>query len=227
MKIGLTLLNFNEIESLPVFLGSLNPSGFEKVFVVDGGSSDGSRQFLQAKGYEVIVQTSRGRGDAFKIAFQHALKMGLDGLVFISTDGNESPEDLPRFIQGLQNGNDLVIGSRMIHGARNEEDDQFFRPRKIANKVFAQIAYLVFASGMKKITDPINGYRAITTIAWGKMSLGFQGFDIEYAMSIQAYKKRLRVLEFPTIEKNRLGGKSGARAVHTTFSLMKVLWRMR
>lgn len=226
MRIGLTLLNLNEIESIPSFMSRLDTTGFQRVFVVDGGSDDGSRELLEISGFDVIVQKARGRGEAFQIAFAEAQKFELDGLVFISTDGNESPEDLPKFLEAFSRGSEIVIGSRMIKGARNEEDDQIFRPRKIANKFFAMIAYILFGRGSKKITDPINGYRGITMSAWDTMKLDFHGFDIEYASSIQAYKYKLKVLEFPTIEGNRVGGKSGARAIPTTVAMLKVLRKM-
>ena len=227
MNIGLVLLNFNEIEALPKFLRQLETSDFQKVFAVDGGSKDGSREILESHGFEVLIQNSRGRGDAFRLAFLHAEALSLDGLVFISTDGNEDPSDLHKFLEGLEAGNDLVIGSRMIRGSRNEEDDQLFRPRKTANKVFALMAYLMYGRKTKRITDPINGFRAITIQAWRRMALDYYGYDIEFASSIKAYKLNLRVIEFPTTEKNRLGGQSGAYAIPTTLALLRVLKRMR
>ena len=80
--------------------------------------------------------------------------------------------------------------------------------------------------GSRKISDPINGYRGITMSAWDKMQLDFYGYDIEYASSIQAYRFKLKVLEFPTIEGNRVGGKSGARAIPTTLAMLRVIRRM-
>ena len=227
MRIGLVLLNRNEVEALPLFLPKLNASNFDAVFVVDGGSTDGSREVLLQNNYNVIDQESKGRGQAFAIAFQEAKLLELGALVFISTDGNENPSDLPKFIQGILDGFDLVIASRMLPDSRNEEDDKIFRPRKAANKVFAYIAYLMFSNGSPRLTDPINGYRAVSVEAWNKMKLDYSGYDIEFATSIQAYRLGMRVLEFPTFEGNRLGGKSGARAVPTTLAMFGVLKRMR
>jgi glycosyltransferase involved in cell wall biosynthesis len=227
MKIGLALLNRNEVEALPHFLPKLDLTNFDAVFVVDGGSSDGSREVLLNNHFKVIDQESKGRGQAFSIAFQEAKRLELDALVFISTDGNEDPDDLPKFIQGIINGFDLVIASRMLPGSRNEEDDSLFRPRKAANKLFAYIAYFMFSNGSPRLTDPINGFRAMSVDAWNKMNLDYSGYDIEFATSIQAYRFGMRVLEFPTFEGDRLGGKSGARAIPTTLAMFGVLNRMR
>jgi DNA-binding LacI/PurR family transcriptional regulator len=57
---------------------------------------------LENHGYEVLIQNSRGRGDAFRLAFLHAEALSLDGLVFISTDGNEDQSDLPKFLEAQQ-----------------------------------------------------------------------------------------------------------------------------
>jgi len=59
------------------------------------------------------------------------------------------------------------------------------------------------------------------------MNLDYSGYDIEFATSIQAYRLGIRVLEFPTFEGDRLGGKSGARAIPTTLAMFGVLRRMR
>lgn len=226
MRIGLVLLNFNEIEAVPDLLTKLDTSLFQNVIAIDGGSIDGSRELLQKSGIRVILQSSKGRGDAFRLGFCDAQISSLDALVFLSTDGNENSDDLSKFVSGLNAGYDLVIGSRMIAGARNEEDNQLFRPRKMANKTLAIFAHKLFGRRSRKITDPINGFRGITFSAWERMQVSFQGYDIEFATSIRAYQLDLKVLEFPTIEKNRIGGESGAHAVPTIYLMLRVIYKM-
>ena len=58
------------------------------------------------------------------------------------------------------------------------------------------------------------------------MQVSFQGYDIEFATSIRAYQLDLKVLEFPTVEKNRIGGKSGAHAVPTMYLMLRVIYKM-
>ena len=225
MRIGLVVLNRNEEEAVPVVVPRMDRSLFEATFVVDGNSTDNSPRMLEEFGYEVLAQTSPGRGEAFRIAFSEGRQRGLDALVLFSTDGNEDPESLPRFRPMLEAGADLVIASRMMVGAVNEEDDSWFRPRKWANIAFNIMAFLAFGRGQRRVSDGINGYRAITCDAWERMALDGPGYTIEYQSTIRAYKLRLQVEEFPTIEGQRIGGEAGSKAIPTGFAFLGLFFK--
>lgn len=196
----------------------------DEVLAVDGGSTDGTREFFEERGIRVVPQKSKGRGEAFKIAMENITG---DAVIFFSPDGNEEPSDFPKFRKFLSEGYDIVIGSRMMKGAVNEEDVHRFRPRKWANQIFTLMVNLIwntkFLIGKSKyITDTINGYRAITKDAWNKIKLDSVGFTIEYQMSIRALKLGLKIAEFPTIEGQRIGGKSGSESISTGIKFLKL-----
>ena len=225
LKIGLVLLNRNESVAIPQILPLIPKNLFECIFAVDGNSTDGSDLLLSQGGYEVLPQRAVGRGVAFQMGFSHIRDSNIDALVFLSCDGNEDPNDLHKFVEHLNLGADIVIASRMMKGARNEEDKNLFRPRKWGNLLFMSLGYLFFGVGKPRITDPINGYRGITISAWNKLNLDAKTFDIEFQMSMRAYKHGLNVVEFPTIEGQRIGGESGAKALQTTYRMLSVLTR--
>lgn len=220
VKLGLVLLNKNESLTIPHLVPQIRRELFEEVYAIDGQSTDNSVKLLEELGVRVILQTSKGRGSAFRIAFEHATKRELDALVFFSCDGNENPADLDRFRILFEQGYELVIASRMMKGARNEEDDSILRFRKWGNKLFAWLAYLTYGFGQPRITDPINGFRGLTVISWHRMNVRSQGFSVEYESSIKAYLNELRVFEFPTHEFPRLHGKSGAKAWSTSKQML-------
>lgn len=222
VRIGLAILNRNEAEALPRILPRIVTSSVDVVFAVDGNSTDRSPTMIQEAGFEVLTQKAPGRGEAFRLAFEHAGRLGLGALIFFSPDGNEDPGDIPRFREGLAAGADMVIASRMMEAAFNEEDVSWFRPRKWANLGFNWLAYLTWGRGQRRITDGINGYRAITSNAWELMRPDGFGYTIEYQTTIRAYKSRLKVVEFPTREGQRLGGQSNATAVDTGLRFMRL-----
>jgi hypothetical protein len=111
----------------------------------------------------------------------------------------------------------------MLKESWNEEDGHWFRPRKWGNKFFALFAYMLFGSGKKYISDPINGYRGLSLSAWNLLRPDAEKFNIEYQISVRAYRRNLKVIEFPTKEGPRIGGKSGAKAVPTTIAMFQVL----
>jgi dolichol-phosphate hexosyltransferase len=223
MKIGLAILNKNEESALPSVIERIDRSIVSEIFAIDGGSTDSSVSILVENGIKVLSQTSFGRGEAVKNAIDYA-KGRLDAIIFLSSDGNEDPRDIKKFVEALQNNYSLVIGSRMMTGASNEEDIKFFRPRKMGNKFFSVLAFLYFGIGRcKYITDPINGFRAILLKSWSDVKLKSSGYSIEYEMSIESYKKKFKVYEFPTEEMQRIGGLSQATATKTSFALLRTL----
>jgi glycosyltransferase involved in cell wall biosynthesis len=219
MRKAIILLTYNEIEALPQIFDRIPRGCAEEFFVVDGGSTDGSREFLASRGMRVLDQPRRGRGVAFQVA---AEATQAQALVFFSPDGNEDPADIPRLFDTLAEGYDMVIASRMMEGAFNEEDIQIFRPRKWVNQTFSLVANLLWNRGVY-VTDTINGFRAVRREAFEAMNCDAEGFVIEYQMSIRAMKAGLKVAEIPTHEGQRLGGQSTAKSFSTGLIFLRQL----
>jgi glycosyltransferase involved in cell wall biosynthesis len=198
----LVVLTLNEIDGITAVFPKLPMHCIDEVLVIDGGSTDGTLQFFAERGVRVIRQERRGRGEAFRLAAQHARN---DLLVFFSPDGNEDPDDIPRLIEGLAAGYDMVIASRFMQGARSEDDDKFlFASRRWGNLMFTWLVNVLCRGGVY-ITDTINGYRAITRAAFARLRPDAEGYAIEFQMSIRALQLGLRVLEIPTQEAPRIG----------------------
>lgn len=222
MKIGLVFLTLNEIDGLSSVFPKINLNIFDEAFAVDGGSTDGTLQFYEENNFKVYTQSSTGRGDAFRVAFQ---KTKCDALVFFSPDGNEDVNDLHKFRPLFGKGYDLVIASRMMKGAYNEEDSQIFKFRKWANNAFNLLANIFFRKEGVFITDSINGFRGITKAAFQKIRPDGSGYTIEYQMTIKAFKNKLKIFEFPTHEYERLGGESYAKSIPTGIAFLKLFFR--
>lgn len=218
-RASLVLLTLNEIEGCRAILSSIPFDCVQEVLVVDGGSTDGTREFLEAQGLRVVGQSRRGRGEAFRVG---ARETSQPYLCYFSPDGNENPGDILRLLALLDEGFDLAIASRFMPGSRNEEDVHWFRPRAWANRAFTWVANFLFNRG-PYVTDTINGYRAITRAAFDGLRLTECGFPIEYQMSIRAMKKRMKIVEVPTREGDRVGGESKAHSLPVGWGHLKVL----
>jgi glycosyltransferase involved in cell wall biosynthesis len=197
-------------------------SGYDQIVAVDGGSTDGTLEYYKEHGISVIGQSRRGRGDAFLLAFE---RLDADAYIFFSPDGNEDVRDLSKFKPLLEGGADLVIASRMMRGAVNEEDSQWIKPRKWANNVLNLLANVLFRNTGPFVTDSINGYRAITQSAARRLMLDATDYTIEYQMTIRALKHGLTIVEFPTREGPRVAGETGAPSLPTGLRFLKRLWR--
>lgn len=219
MKKTLVLLTFNEIEGLKKLWDRIPLHAAEEVFAVDPGSTDGTLDFFRSKGLEVLIQEKRGRGEAFRLAAEKATG---EALCFFSPDGNEDPRDIPRLYEKIEKGYDLAIASRFLPGSRNDEDDKAIPVRALANRAFTILASILFRG---RVTDTINGFRAIRRDRFFEIAPDAEGFAIEFQISIRAMKKRFRIAEIPTIEGDRIGGVSTAHSVPTGLRVLRVLLR--
>lgn len=201
MKISLAILTKNEIHGLRALFDQIPFEAVDEAFAVDGGSVDGTLEFYQTCKFPVVPQRSVGRGEAFRCAFDYAQG---DAIIFFSPDGNENPADIRRFRPILEEGYDIVIGTRMVSSAHNEEDELLFPWRKWANQAFNLMANYTWNRG-PFVTDSINGFRALTKKSWKRLRLDGTGYTIEYQSSIRGMKLGLRIAEFPTYEGGRIG----------------------
>ena len=216
----LVILTYNEIEAVKKLFEKIPIKKYDECFVIDPGSTDGTIEFFKGKGVEVKIQPKKGRGVAFVMAGQVAKS---DLLVFFGPDGNENPEDIEKLFQGLEEGNDIVIASRFMKGAKNEEDESLFPLRKWANQIFTLLVNIFFNRTGKYITDTINGFRGIRRDKLNDLNLTAEGFAIEFQMTIRALKKGYKIKEIPTIEGERIGGKSKAKSIPTGLKILNVL----
>lgn len=215
----LVILTLNEIEGVKALYDKIPLNEADETIVIDGGSRDGTIEFFREKGIPVFVQEIRGRGEAFRLACK--VSKG-NYLLFFSPDGNEDPNDIPKLFKLLEEGYDLAVASRFLPGSRNDEAEKLFPLRAWANRTFTILANIAFRG---KMTDTINGYRAIRKDKFMLLNLNASGFTIEYQMSIRAMKLGLRIAEISTIEGDRIGGESTAYSVPTGLKVLKVFLR--
>ena len=222
--VTLVVLTLNEIDGLTTIFPKLPTHCIEEILAVDGGSTDGTLEFFAARGVRVVRQQRRGRGEAFRLAVEHARH---ERLIFFSPDGNEDPADIPRLIDGLAAGHDMVIASRFMSGARSEDDDKFlFASGRWGNLLFTWLVNVLCARGGTHIHDTINGYRGITRAAFRQLAPDADGYAIEFQLSIRALQLGLRVLEVPTLESPRIGrGVSKLNAIPVGLKFLALLMR--
>jgi glycosyltransferase involved in cell wall biosynthesis len=215
----LVLLVLNEIDGLRDCWDALPLDEFARVVAVDGGSTDGSREFLSSHNIIILDQPIPGRGVAFRVA---AEATDTERLVYYSPDGNEDPADIVRLDDLIAGGADLAIASRFSAGAVNEEGG-LLRPRARVNEALTWLANRLFNEGAY-VTDTINGFRAMRRRPFLDMGTTVKRFPIEYQISIRAMRRRWRIAEIATIEGQRAGGESKALSWPVGKDHLKVLF---
>jgi dolichol-phosphate mannosyltransferase len=211
----------DEIDGIIQLFDQIPFDKFDEVLAIDGMSTDGSAEFLDKRGINVVTQTINGRGQAFRDAFNNTES---DVLVFYGPDGNEDPLDIEIFIQEFKNNKNagMVVARRLGDGAINKEDFKIFKPRKWVNIIFNVIANILWNRG-NYVHDTINGFRAITRETWDKIKIDTDGYTVEYQSTIRCFKYKISIVEFPTHELQRIGIKSGSPAFHTGIKFIRLL----
>ena len=168
-----------------------------EVVVVDNGSSDGSAAVATARGARVVSEQRRGYGNAYLAGL--AAAQG-DYLVMGDADDTYPMQELAQFVDRLEQGDDLVIGSRFngtIHG-----DAMPFLNRFVGNPILTGMLNVLFGV---KVSDAHCGMRALRREALPVLDLHSTGMEFASEMVFKAYRRGLTVSEVPIDYYPRVG----------------------
>ena len=161
-----------------------------EVIVFDDGSNDGTAEIARLAGATVLRQESNyGKGTAIRGILSEMRHHPPDVLIFLDADGQHNPEEIPRLVNAIQQGYDLVVGSRKAEKKRTP----FYR--RIGQGV------LSFGAGVaakgRKVIDTESGFRALSRKVIQEIDLTENGFAVETEMIVKATEKGLKITEVP------------------------------
>ena len=169
----------NEGATIAQLIRDFRSEGFNNILVIDGNSTDKTRELSKAEGARVIVQRGKGKGQAVQEAFE---KLDNEYLVMLDGDGTYLASDVHAMLAPLFEGRaEHVIGNRLV----NFEKGAFPGLNLIGNKL---INYLFSMAYRQHLTDILTGYRAFTRDVYKSLDLKEMGFEVESEMTIQSIK---------------------------------------
>jgi len=220
LTISLALVVRNEVTGCRIDLPNLPLAHFDEVYAIDGGSTDGTVEFLEAAGILVYRQPK----PSLNYAYHHAVeKSKCDATVAFFPKGTIPPEQLLNFRPLLESGNGLVVASRMIQGAHNEEDDRIIRPRKWGVLALSLICSILWRREGNRIYDVLHGVKGFQNVAFCSMQVSEIGVTVDLEMVVRAYRKRIPRCEFPVTETARSHGASNFPIFRTGKKLIRFL----
>jgi glycosyltransferase involved in cell wall biosynthesis len=221
VRLTLCLLTWDEIEGCRHDVPRLPLDQFEEVYAIDGGSTDGTCEYLTSAGIAVHRQDSPGYNGAYLSAFR---RCSTDALLMFHPKGTIDPATVLQVRPLLERGADLVIASRLIAGGANEEDNRLLKPRKWFVVALGVIAGALWKQEGRRIRDVLHGYRAMRRGAFFAISPLATGVTMDLEMVVRSYKKRLRQVEFPVREAPRPRHGTHFPALATGRKLLRYLW---
>ena len=206
----------NEIEAVPVVLPQIKKEWVDEILIVDGGSTDGTLEYLQKNGSRFLSQSGRGYGEGIRQAVPVA--MG-DIIIEFPPDGNSLASKIPEVIAKIREGYDLVIVSRYKGEAKSLDDDFM---TSIGNWMFTALTNLLFRTSY---TDVLVGFRAYRKKAFFTLQMDTEGLSWPLQSSIRFARKGYRVTEISGDEPKRLGGQRKMRIFKTGWEILILMIR--
>lgn len=195
----LTVLN--EGDRLRAQLARMQPrAGLADIIIADGQSTDGSTApgYLESMGVRTLLSTpERGLCTATRMAIAYALEQGYEGIVTCDGNGKDGVEALPEFLRLLDDGYDLVQGSRFVPGGVHSRTPL---ERYVAIRL-VQAPLIALGSGFF-YSDPTNAFRALSRRFLVDERVQpvrriFVRFNLQMYLIYRAAQLRFRVREIP------------------------------
>lgn len=219
--ITLGLLVKNEVVGCKMDIPTINRSAFLEIIAIDGGSTDGTVEYLKSQNIPVFRQSKESLNAAY-----HDLNRLAKGKFVISffPKGTLPVEDLYKFERYFLSGKNLVIASRKLPGAVNEEDKNLIKIRKWGVGVLSIVAAYLWRREGDKIKDVLHGFKGWTKSSFDEMQLNQVGVTIDIEMVVRSYRLGISRIEFPTTEKQRTYGETNFKIWPTGKKILKYLY---
>jgi glycosyltransferase involved in cell wall biosynthesis len=174
------------IDGVP--MADLLRDGFKTtVYVVDGHSTDDTREIAVEKGAHTILEERKGKGWAIQTAFK---SITADYAIMVDGDNTYPIEKATEMISLLKT-NDVVIGSRL---KGTIEPGAMTKLNVVGNALLSLLAWTLFGA---QISDVCTGFWAYRGEAIRRLELAARGFEIEADMFAECVRKGLRIAEIP------------------------------
>lgn len=190
-EVGVIIPAYNEEKNIEEIIKRLKKSIQAKIIVIDDCSEDRTGEIARKNGAIVIKhEVNKGKGEGLVTGFKEILKNypDIEYVILIDADSQYDPEDAPKLIKVLKQGNDYTTGFR--HWKR----DVPFRHR-FANFLWRKTFNILFRVNL---FDSNCGYIGMNRKAMKIISKGsYGGYIIDNVMLANAVKNKLKIKQVP------------------------------
>lgn len=178
-----------------------NISNYADIVICDGGSTDGCTEENKLRKLDVntllVKQDTGKQGAQLRMGIWWALQRGYKGVITIDGNNKDSIEDVPHFIEKLEEGYDFIQGSRFIKGGKAINTPLI---RTVSVKLIH--ASVISLTAHQRFTDTTNAYRAysaryLTDKRVQPLRDIFMTYELLAYLSVRATQIGMRACEIP------------------------------
>ena len=194
MNLSVIIPVYNEIKTIAEIVRRVQKTGLvSEIVIVDDGSSDGTRQYLQTlegtPNIQIIyLERNQGKGMAVVTGMRAARG---ELMIIQDADLEYDPREYPELLRPIEEGiADVVFGSRFLGAAR--------RPilfwNMVANKLLTFMTNILYNN---ILTDMETGYKLFRREIVQDMKIHARGFEFEPEFTAKLLKRQVRIFEVP------------------------------
>jgi dolichol-phosphate mannosyltransferase len=241
-KVWMALPAYNEEEALPELLERIGETFADsripyEIIVVDDGSSDGTAQIVSSMSFQMPIQLVRhAKNQGLGVTLRDGLKEVVeqagerDIIITMDADNTHPPGLIPRMVQLVHEGCDVVIASRFQPGARVIGVPFGRNILSIGARILFSIMFPT-----RGVRDYTSGYRAYRTSVvrqaiarYGDNFVGEKGFSCMAEVLLKLRKVGAVFGEVPLVLRyDQKGGLSKMKVLRTIKLTLSLLWRQR
>jgi glycosyltransferase involved in cell wall biosynthesis len=161
----------------------------DEVIVVDDGSTDQTAGVARLAGATVVShEHNRGYGSSIRTLLDEVKRRDADILVVLDADSQHNPDEIPRLVEGIRGGADIVIGSREM------QENKIAGYRRLGQKLLSRMTGI---ASRRRLSDTESGFRAYSRKAIATLELKETGMAISSEIISEASSRGLRIVEVP------------------------------
>lgn len=211
----------NEEENILAIVDRLDKLPFEKeIIIVDDNSTDSTGKIcdsLQARIKTIHRKGNPGMGNALKDGTKIATG---EIVVWIMADLSDDLSSVPKFIDKIQNGADIVFGSRYMKGGSSGDLDTV---KALLSRTFTALTRGLFGIPVHDIT---NSFRAFRKEVLDKINPESGDFSIAPEMALKAHMMGFHLEEVPTTYATRKKGKPKMKVFKTSIKYFVLMFSL-
>lgn len=192
-----------------------------EIIVVDAASKDKTIEIAKKLKVDRILRFPFKRGKGADFWAGGLLATG-NYVIQIDTDHQFQPEEIPLFVEALDKGADVVIGTRFSGEGKVEKDSVSFR-NLFGNWI---MSYATSLACGRRITDVMAGFKGFKKEAFLALDLREKHFEYEAETVVKAVKMKMNLVQIPITYTKRVGGTSGIRAIHDGVNVLKAITKV-